>query len=115
MFQKNNRNFDFYYYLLLLSLNLFFILEKKYCFFFILLLVFKNGTPKKQTEWRIKSKVFVCYLTLEDPAVANFREYLKIKTVHPKPEYETAAIWLKKQAEEIGLEVSEKEVVCFFI
>jgi aminoacylase len=48
---------------------------------------------------------------LKDPAVANYREYLKIKTVHPKPDYETAAVWLKKQAEEIGLEVSEKEVI----
>ena len=41
--------------------------------------------------------------TAEDSAVTNFREYLRIKTVQPTPDYSTAAAFLKKQATEIGL------------
>ncbi|CAL8088930.1 unnamed protein product [Orchesella dallaii] len=40
----------------------------------------------------------------EDIAVTNFREYLRIKTVHPDPDYETAIEWLKKQAVDLNLE-----------
>jgi len=40
----------------------------------------------------------------EHIAVTNFREYLRIKTVHPEPDYESAITWLKKQAVDIGLE-----------
>ncbi|XP_021957852.1 aminoacylase-1 isoform X1 [Folsomia candida] len=40
----------------------------------------------------------------ENIAVTNFREYLRIKTVHPEPDYENAIVWLKKQAIDLGLE-----------
>jgi len=40
----------------------------------------------------------------EQPAVTRFREYLRIKTVQPDPDYETAIAWLENQAKEIGLE-----------
>jgi len=43
-------------------------------------------------------------MSKEDIAVTNFREYLRIKTVQPDPDYETAIEWLKKQAVDLGLE-----------
>ncbi|OZJ02963.1 hypothetical protein BZG36_04519 [Bifiguratus adelaidae] len=39
----------------------------------------------------------------EHPAVSRFREYLRIKTVQPNPDYEGCTAFLKRQAEEIGL------------
>ncbi|XP_019854695.1 PREDICTED: aminoacylase-1A-like [Amphimedon queenslandica] len=39
----------------------------------------------------------------EDPAVSRFREYLRIKTVQPNPDYAPAIKFLKGQAYEIGL------------
>ncbi|OLY81648.1 Aminoacylase-1 [Smittium mucronatum] len=40
---------------------------------------------------------------MEPASVARFREYLKIQTVHPTPEYEKCAEFLVNQAKEIGL------------
>lgn len=40
----------------------------------------------------------------ETPAVTRFREYLRINTMQPKPDYDAAIAYLKIQAEEIGLE-----------
>jgi len=40
----------------------------------------------------------------EHIAVTNFREYLRIKTVHPDPDYASAITWLKKQAKDLDLE-----------
>lgn len=40
----------------------------------------------------------------ENPAVTRFREYLRIPTVQPNPDYEPAIAWLKGQADEIGLD-----------
>ncbi|CAL8088924.1 unnamed protein product [Orchesella dallaii] len=40
----------------------------------------------------------------EHKAVTNFREYLRIKSVHPNPDYEGCIEWIKRQATEIGLE-----------
>lgn len=39
----------------------------------------------------------------ENPAVTRFREYLRIKTVHPNPDYESCKNWLLNQAKEMGL------------
>ncbi|KAL4239493.1 adenylate cyclase [Mactra antiquata] len=42
-------------------------------------------------------------VTQEDRAVTRFREYLRIKTVHPNPDYDSAMAFLKKIAEELDL------------
>ncbi|PVV03843.1 hypothetical protein BB560_001654 [Smittium megazygosporum] len=47
----------------------------------------------------------------ETPSVARFREYLQIQTIHPKPDYETCKQYLKRQADEIGLEFKSIEYV----
>jgi aminoacylase len=39
---------------------------------------------------------------MEHIAVTKFREYLKIKTVHPTPDYAGAIQFLKQYAEEYG-------------
>ncbi|KAL3853625.1 hypothetical protein ACJMK2_017156 [Sinanodonta woodiana] len=46
----------------------------------------------------------------EDPAVTNFREYLRIKTVHPRPDYDGAIAFLGRMSEEIGLPMKQIEV-----
>ncbi|XP_041458481.1 aminoacylase-1-like isoform X2 [Lytechinus variegatus] len=47
---------------------------------------------------------------VEDPAVTNFRRYLRIKTVEPEPDYDGAIIFLKEMAGEMGLPVQCVEV-----
>ena len=47
----------------------------------------------------------------EDPAVTLFRDYLRIKTVHPDPDYENCMIFLKKQADRLGLKHHITEIV----
>jgi aminoacylase len=42
--------------------------------------------------------------TNEDPAVTRFREYLRLPSVHPNPDYSGCIEWLRQQAKEIGLE-----------
>ncbi|KAJ7369594.1 adenylate cyclase [Desmophyllum pertusum] len=39
----------------------------------------------------------------EDPSVTLFREYLRIKTVQPDPDYESAIIFLEKIAQDLDL------------
>ncbi|XP_078356120.1 aminoacylase-1A-like [Oculina patagonica] len=39
----------------------------------------------------------------EDPSVTVFREYLRIKTVQPNPDYESAIIFLERIAKELDL------------
>ncbi|KAG0324370.1 adenylate cyclase [Dissophora globulifera] len=39
----------------------------------------------------------------EHPAVTRFREYLRIKTMQPTPDYAGSTAFLIRQAEEIGL------------
>lgn len=46
----------------------------------------------------------------ESLAVTNFRRYLRILTVHPKPDYHSCSIFLRGLAEEVGLEFREVEV-----
>lgn len=46
----------------------------------------------------------------EDIAVTRFREYLRIKTVQPDPDYASCTAFLKKYGAEIGLEFSSIEV-----
>ncbi|XP_060554792.1 aminoacylase-1-like [Ruditapes philippinarum] len=57
--------------------------------------------PEESTNKRVKA---------EDKAVTNFREYLRIKTVHPEPDYDGAIAFLQRQADEIGLSFSTVEV-----
>lgn len=47
----------------------------------------------------------------ETPAVTRFREYLRINTMQPKPDYASACVFLERQAKEIGLEVQQWEGV----
>jgi len=42
----------------------------------------------------------------EDPAVTNFRSYLRIRTDHPVPDYAAATRFLLSQAESLGLQYS---------
>jgi len=42
----------------------------------------------------------------EDIAVTRFRDYIKIKSVHPNPDYESAVKFLESYAKEIGLQVT---------
>lgn len=46
----------------------------------------------------------------EDQAVTNFREYLRIKTVHPKPDYDGALVFLERMAKELELPYKMVEV-----
>ncbi|XP_022100151.1 aminoacylase-1-like isoform X3 [Acanthaster planci] len=46
----------------------------------------------------------------EDQAVSNFREYLRIKTVHPEPDYAGALLFLQRMATELGLPYEIVEV-----
>jgi len=39
----------------------------------------------------------------ENPSVSLFREYLRIESVQPNPDYDSCLVFLRKQAEEIGL------------
>ncbi|CAJ0584244.1 unnamed protein product, partial [Mesorhabditis spiculigera] len=47
----------------------------------------------------------------EDIAVANFREYLRIKSVHPKPDYEGCVKFLFRLADELGIQRRKFEPV----
>ncbi|CAI2189009.1 17561_t:CDS:2 [Funneliformis geosporum] len=47
----------------------------------------------------------------ENPAVTRFRDYLRIKTVQPNPDYESCKNWLLDQAKEIGLSSQVLEYV----
>ncbi|KAK0138926.1 Aminoacylase-1A [Merluccius polli] len=46
----------------------------------------------------------------EDPSVSLFREYLRLKTVHPEPDYDAALRFLDRMAEELDLPVKKIEV-----
>uniref|UniRef100_A0A8C2L6I4 N-acyl-aliphatic-L-amino acid amidohydrolase n=1 Tax=Cyprinus carpio TaxID=7962 RepID=A0A8C2L6I4_CYPCA len=46
----------------------------------------------------------------EDPSVTLFREYLRLKTVHPEPDYDAALRFLERMAEELGLPIKKVEV-----
>lgn len=46
----------------------------------------------------------------EHKAVTLFRDYLRIKTVHPDPDYDTAVVFLSRLSKEIGLEFQCIEV-----
>lgn len=47
----------------------------------------------------------------EDPAVTNFRSYLRINTAHPTPDYEKANAFFKLLADDVGLKFKSVEVV----
>ncbi|XP_074861246.1 aminoacylase-1 isoform X2 [Carettochelys insculpta] len=46
----------------------------------------------------------------EDPSVSLFREYLRLKTVQPEPDYEAAVRFLERLAAELGLGCQKVEV-----
>ncbi|KAM3877704.1 aminoacylase-1-like [Diretmus argenteus] len=46
----------------------------------------------------------------EDPSVSLFREYLRLKTVHPEPDYDAALRFLDRMAEELKLPMKKIEV-----
>lgn len=45
----------------------------------------------------------------EHPAVTRFREYLRIKTVQPNPDYASCLTFLERQATELGLPIKAIE------
>jgi len=45
----------------------------------------------------------------ENPAVTRFREYLRINTMQPNPDYDAALVYIKKQADDMGLEFRRLE------
>lgn len=47
----------------------------------------------------------------ENPAVTRFREFLRIKTVQPQPDYAKCTEFLSNQAKELGLKFEEIELV----
>lgn len=49
--------------------------------------------------------------TAEHPAVTRFREYLRIKTMQPNPDYEGSTAFLINQAIEIGMPYKVVEVL----
>ena len=53
-------------------------------------------------------------LTEEDPAVTLFRQYLRIKSVQPDPDYDSCLVFLRNQAERLGLEHHTTEMVRIF-
>ncbi|MCJ8744176.1 hypothetical protein PDJAM_G00115420 [Pangasius djambal] len=46
----------------------------------------------------------------EHPSVSLFREYLRLKTVHPEPDYDAALGFLGRISEELGLPMKKVEV-----
>uniref|UniRef100_A0A3Q3XS88 Uncharacterized protein n=1 Tax=Mola mola TaxID=94237 RepID=A0A3Q3XS88_MOLML len=46
----------------------------------------------------------------EDPSVSLFREFLRLKTVHPEPDYDAALQFLDRMAQELGLPMKKIEV-----
>lgn len=50
-------------------------------------------------------------LNTEHIAVQRFREYLRIKTVQPNPDYIACAAFLKNYALELGLQYNQVEVI----
>jgi len=48
--------------------------------------------------------------TAEHPAVTRFREYLRIKTMQPNPDYEGSTAFLINQANEIAMPYKVVEV-----
>uniref|UniRef100_A0A8C5AX89 N-acyl-aliphatic-L-amino acid amidohydrolase n=1 Tax=Gadus morhua TaxID=8049 RepID=A0A8C5AX89_GADMO len=46
----------------------------------------------------------------EDPSVSLFREYLRLKTVHPEPDYDAALRFLDRIAEELDLPMKKIEL-----
>ncbi|XP_034022356.1 aminoacylase-1-like isoform X1 [Thalassophryne amazonica] len=46
----------------------------------------------------------------EDPSVSLFREYLRVKTVHPQPDYDGALGFLNRMAKELELPMKTHEI-----
>jgi len=44
-------------------------------------------------------------MSSEHPAVTRFREYVRIKTLQPNPDYESAVSWFQVQAKSLGLPI----------
>nr|CAB3219985.1 aminoacylase-1 [Phallusia mammillata] len=47
---------------------------------------------------------------MEPHSVSKFREYIRIKTVHPNPDYDSAVIFLDDYAKDVGLDVQHVDV-----
>jgi len=63
----------------------------------------QNETAKKVAKDNVEAN--------EDPAVTLFRDYLRIKSVQPDPDYDSCNVFLKKQAERLGLDYHITEMV----
>nr|KAF6473084.1 aminoacylase 1 [Rousettus aegyptiacus] len=51
----------------------------------------------------------------EHPSVTLFRRYLRIRTVHPDPDYGAAVAFLEERARELGLGCQKVEVAPGFV
>ncbi|XP_014455632.2 aminoacylase-1 isoform X1 [Alligator mississippiensis] len=69
------------------------------------LLQIDNMLPRKDLGEPVRSQDPV-----EDPSVTLFREYLRIKTVHPEPNYGAAIQFLERVGAELGLACQKAEV-----
>ena len=71
-------------------------------------------TAKRKTENNLKPELEdykKSKIEDEDPAVTLFREYLRIKSVQPDPDYDSCLIFLRRQAERLGLVHHTTEMV----
>lgn len=44
----------------------------------------------------------------ENPAITRFRDYLRVNTMQPNPDYQKCMDFLSQQATDLGTEVSEQ-------
>lgn len=79
------------------------------------------ATKKRKSERQIteKTHAFKTNVKVKDatptedehPATSLFREYIRIKSVQPNPDYESCIIFLEKQAKRLGLSYHVTEIV----
>ena len=70
-----------------------------------------RGSNASKTNKTESVKIDKMIATEENPAVTLFREYLRIKSVQPDPDYDSCMTFLKKQAQRLGLDYHVTEMV----
>ena len=71
----------------------------------------KRATDNIKPDLDDKTAKKIKMADAEDPAVTLFRDYLRIKSVQPDPDYDSCLVFLKKQAERLGLDYHITEMV----
>ena len=67
--------------------------------------------PAEDKVAKVDQKVSKTGDSEEAPEVTLFREYLRIKSVQPDPDYDSCLVFLRKQADRLGLEHHTTEMV----